>query len=113
MTPAVPPAFNPKAQSGPAPAQMVPNGQPQAAPAPPPPVPVAPPQQHSDATDFTNGVPLNDFDFGNGPTFGTLQSGDVLNDFDFDSFLNDGGNQDGTTFDFSASSYLEEPLGMD
>jgi hypothetical protein len=59
MTPVVPPAFNPKAQAGPAPAQMVPNGQPQAAPAPPPPVAVAPPQQHSDATDFTNGVPLN------------------------------------------------------
>jgi hypothetical protein len=59
MTPVVPPAFNPKAQAGPAPAQMVPNGQPQAAPAPPAPVPVAPTQQHADATDFTNGVPLN------------------------------------------------------
>jgi hypothetical protein len=56
---------------------------------------------------------MQDFDFGNGPTFGTLQSGDVLNDFDFDSFLNDGGNQDGSAFDFSASTYLEEPLGMD
>jgi hypothetical protein len=43
-----------------------------------------------------------------------LATNDVLNDFDFDSFLHDGAGDDGTSFDFNASTYMEnDGIGAD
>lgn len=127
ITPVAPQAFNSKGQNAAA-SQMVPNGQ-QAAQPPPPPAPVAPQPQPDLAQPFNldpsggmvslpSSFPTfecdvcvsakylaQDFD---AMTFANpLVSDNVLTDFDFDSFLHENAGDDGATFDFNNSTYLE------